>query len=1524
MKKKVLVLILSILAVMLCITACGGREEELSVKAIEVIQGTYPTSCEVGDTLDFSGIQVKVTFADDTTKEIGAADLTISAVDTSTVGKKIVTVTYGEKSAAFEITVKEKAAPAATVTAIKIVPGSVPTSVMLQKPYDKANLQVEATYSDGTKKMIPLADVTVSDVDTATAGEKTFTVTYGTFTDTLTVTVLNITEMNVVAGTLTDKIFVGETLDITNLKLSVEYSDESRVEVPVSDLTVGSIDSTTYGKKMLTITYCGVTIEYEVEVVAPVSITVTGGSVAKSVKVKGTLDVSGIKAELLYSDGEKEELTANQLTVTNISTATAGVQKLKVSYTEKGITLETTEDITVVGVKNIIVIDGSVNKEILKGQTYDASGIQVTVTYTDDSHEDKTYAELTLGAIDGNTAGDQTLKITYLDKTVDFPVKVCEITSIRVDGFNRVVPAGENVDLTNMKVFGIYNDTARTEEELTDGEVTDNWDSLDINSEEDKDLVIGYEGSHGTFTTTVKITVTEPEFIGIRIDTYDKVIGIGGAYNKDSVSIYAQYGNDTEEKVTGTKLENVVVSDVTTSAVGNVTLTVTYTEDGVEKSATATVKVLPVTNLAVSGIDKLVDKGGVLDTNSVSVTVTFSDGTDTLTRVVTKANGVVVSTPDTTTGGDKKLTVTYLGFSTDYAYHVKAVSGIEIFNGCPSFLLQGQAINHTNLKIKISYTNGDSAIVLASTLGNAVTYEGTGVNATKFTVTYEGFSASKDLANITIASVSGLNNTVPATVLQYATVLYENMKLTVIGNDGKAYLVGIDDPNLTISTINTSEAKEQAITFKYFGFETSVRVLVKGVKSVEVIEGVLNRINVGQKLDTSELLICVTYTDGTYFYAKAGDPYLTVGSIDTSTAGTKQLPITYQGVTINFPVEVVNITVENGMIFGAMLPDQLVARESYMKNFKESGKAYLVGDDNPFYFYLDIIMLDENDNIVDVNGKLIPTATKVYENGVELTGDALNAVVTFDSSKNSYQFKSAAIGRTFTLEIRPADASSYVDAASVTKTHTVKIVDGYNVYEAWELNMMTNVGDLVDDVTAESAQYKLVDKYLREKHNATRPAKLASLVIHNNLNITLDDIPSEYVITCPKTGGKEFYDAFGVYYRKLSYAEGTQFAIHGNYYSIYSYNLPCIAHKGEANEDNGYANLALFRVRGYDDDYQTMRDHYIADNSYVPFSDMYFFVEDMALRDNDPNSNDQSASERHIRGSQAFLVGRSQTDMTNVNIDAYMISVNVEGDNSILNLNKVKFYNAWQGHLFLWSDNYYQQGIANHAYQDVATWDEVRPLTVNITDSFLAKCGGPVILAQNANRQYASNNNVGVDVTVDDKSELYSYVTGQEAWFVALNQTPLAANIVAMNGLVQGTAGANGEVASYTSDKFIQGVNTVNMIMVNMGTDPTKVLTGTEEYNGTYTVNGTTVMNMTSSKNTSDKPKNVAYDQYKAATGGQAPIFQSSAGGTAYTDGATGCYIAQGQMPPNGHSFYDGDYLTLFYSGIGIVLEYYH
>lgn len=1541
MKRRLLTLFIAILALVLCFTACGKTPEDLipTVNSIEVVEGSVPTQVKIGQTPDFSGIKVIATYSDGSTQEVGFANVTLSQLDTTTAGSKFVTVTYQGISTKFEVTVVDPEATA-TVTAIKIVPKSISEKYYIGQAPDYSGLQVEATYSTGSVRALPAADYTYTPIDTTTMGKKTFTVTYTanpTLTDSIEVEVINIKSMTVVTGTVKNKIFVGEVLNTSAIEVVVKYDDGTEEIVNIADLVVGTVDTTTYGKKTLAVTYKGVTIQYPVEVVGAVSLKVNQGSCPNKVMYGATLDTSNIAALLTYSDNTEKALTKADLTLGTIDTTSVGTQALTVSYGG----LSTTVDVTVVGVQSFTVVNGTLATEILKGNAIDTSAAQIIVTYTDATTAPVDADEITFGDFEVNAPGEQALAIIYLNKKQDHIIKVCEVFDIRVEDVEtRNVPAGTPIDLTNMKVYGVYNDSAETEVLLTTG-ISTNVESLDINSEEDKTLVVSYVGEYGTFSKNVVISTTAPLLSGIRITAYKTYVGLGGTYDPALV-VYADYANDTSEKLT----TGYSVSAVNTATAGNVTLTVTYTEGGIEKADSVTVKVLPITNLAVSGIADIINKNGTLDTSGVRVSVTFSDGIDTDTRIVGLADGVTVSAPDTATAGDKTLTVSYLGSNATVVYHVRAIQSIAILSGSISDALRnGYAVDYSGLVLKITYSNGDEEQKAVSEL-TGVTYAGTEIGSTSFSVTYEGCTATQALTIIYVDRISALNNTVPAVVLQGGAgqmLSYDTFKLSVYYKNGDVYLIPFSDSHVTTDPANGAFSLAapgmKAIKIYYNDGTTTayteVNIWVKGVTKVEIVGGVLNVVTVGKELDTSGISVKVTYDDGSYTYVNRTNPNLEVIQPNTSVAGTATLTVKYSGVPGTMTVTVKEApSLDNGLIFGALLPDEIVARDSYKKNYKDSTSAYRVGDDNKYYFYLNVIQLDDNDNIIDVDGKAVPTAAKIFlvEGGSEreLTGAELTSMVTFTSGDNSYDFTEAAIGKTFKLVIRPADDTSYIDEGAVTKEQTVTVVDGYNIYKAWELNVMTNCANNINkafDGAPALYQKDVATEFLRKK-GITRPEVLGGIVLHCNLNVTENDIPAEYVCSYEKNGVpyRGLYDQLGIFHRELTTSQKT-FAIYGNYYSVYSYEISPVAHKGYGGNPDDFSSSDLFKIRTSTDVYGSLNLNIGPDQ--MVFDDYRVNIQDIATRDNDPNSNDQTASERHMRGIICYKLGGCVANVTNINVEAYQTTMLVEDANSTLNLNKVNFYNAWQGHLFLWNDNYVQRYLqGDAASKNTPTADYARDVVVNITDSSLTKCGGPVIIAQNDHTDYACNNGTGNQVNVDAISDLHTYVTGQEAWFVAVGQTQLAAQIRAMSRMV---SMCNGQVIAngygYISTDKIQGVETVNMIMVNMGTGIT--FDGSETYNGSFIKDGVAALKMSNGKNDKELYQNSALQTYinktTAMNGSPAPIYQSSGGGTALTDGENGCFgLETGALGAPQTAFYSGNYITLYYMGIGIMMEYYH
>ncbi len=1519
------------LATLLCLTACPDSSDDpvvTGVTAIEVVSGSIPTQVNLGETPDFSGIKVKATFEDGTTKEVGIADgVTVSSLDTTTAGSKSVTVTYGGKSAKVSVTVIDPDANA-YVTAIKIVAGSVSESYYLGIAPNMSSLQIEATYSNGNTGVLDSEEYTYTGVDVTSEGKKTFTVTYTddpTLTASAEYEVIGIKSMHVNAETISKKVGVGEALDTSALQVIVVYNDDHEEHLGASELTLGALDTTTYGDKTLTISFAGETIDYKVTVVGVLSVEVNKGSYPEKALIDVAYTAPSITAVASYSDGSEKTLSAADLSLGTLDTSTVGKKTLTVAYGG----LETTVEVEVVAVESLVIVHGgAIKTEILKGESLDLSGISASATFTGGTVVHLDAADLVIGSIDGNVAGEQKLTITYLNKTLEYTVKVCEITSLRVEGVAKVVPVGEAIDISGMKVYGVYNNTAETEVLLTDG-ITTNVDDIDITVEGNKTLVVSYSGEYGTLSQNYVISAEPLELESIEIRSWKDHVVIDGTYDLGSLAVYAIYSNGEAEKIT-----NYEVSALDTSVAGATTLTVTYTDGDITKSATVEVSVLPASYLILNGVSGLIaDRGGKLDLSKLKVIVAYSDGTNEELRVAHDSD-VQVLPYDTSEEGYKTLTVSCMGVEATATYYVRVVTNIAILGGSvDTDLRNGYDADSSNLTLNITYSNGDKEQKKASGLvGVSVKTEQTNAQSGKFTVTYEGCSASVDLTVINAVRISALNNTVPALVNQGDVVDYSTMKLSVYYDNGAVYLIPFTDARLTVTpkNVDTTTSGWKAISFVFADgavtLDTSVNIHVRGVEKVEIVGGVLSIVTVGKKLDTSDISVKVTYEDGTYTYVNRNNPNLVVGTVDTSSAKKVTLVVSYLNKEGSMEIEVKEAATLSGLIFGTLLPDELVARESYAKNYKDSTSAYRVGDDNPYYFYLNVIQLDENDNIVDVDGKNIATSSKVYlVNGdgseTELTGSALTEMVAFDSAMNSYDFTDKAIGKTFRLEIWPADSTSYVDKASVTKSHTVTVVDGYNIYNAWELNVITNTArDCTNGFYGDEGainQVQAVDKFLK-KYGVTRPTTLASVVLHCNLDVTTSDIPSEYIYTYQDNNGvtqQGLYDHLGIFHRELTPDE-KKFEIYGNYFSIYSYNLPCVTPKGIAGNDDEFSSASLIKVRLTYAAEADINARGLAGDSN-PFDEYVFNVNDLATRDNDPNSNDQTASERHMRGLCCYKTGELTCNMTNVNVDAFMTSLVLEFAGTTLNLNKVKFYNAWQGHLLLWSENELQSTMGG---KNQDTWSYIPDQVVNITDSLLAKCGGPVMLVQAPNCQENYNKTNGVRVIADTKSEIYTYVTGQEAWFVAVGQTQLAANIKAMSALISGQNGQNGPHGFISTDK-IQGVEAVNMIMVSMGGDGTSL-------NGTYTNASFTRVGETNTTGMVSHYKNYAgttfqnpYVDAYAASG--APVFQTSTGSTAYTDGKTGCYVdASGTRP--GEAFYTGDYITLYYGGAAIMMEYYH
>ncbi|MBO7342320.1 MAG: hypothetical protein J6U87_06520, partial [Clostridia bacterium] len=371
----------------------------------------------------------------------------------------------------------------------------------------------------------------------------------------------------------------------------------------------------------------------------------------------------------------------------------------------------------------------------------------------------------------------------------------------------------------------------------------------------------------------------------------------------------------------------------------------------------------------------------------------------------------------------------------------------------------------------------------------------------------------------------------------------------------------------------------------------------------------------------------------------------------------------------------------------------------------------------------------------------------------------------------------------------------------------------------------------------------------------------------------------------------ELYDHFSVYYRLLD--EGhANFGFWGNYFTINTAGLPCVAEPGHAgniaSDPASSANVFTFRVNRFE--YNNVHEgvQYGKTLDY-DYTDYHTRVENVFVTGDDPNSNDESIAARSMRGLTAFRVQLHVVDFYNTIVEQHLTSLGTSGDTLEVNINKCYFFNAWSSHIFAWNTN----TVLNDLQSEVAPadWANYSPAKITIQDSTIAKCGGPVIASSTATPDHFRNALSGAEITVKGNSSLWTYVQGSEAWFAANNLTPLATNLIQVNGVIQM---ASQGTASYTTTQENMSGEFVNLVYVN--TSP----------RGSFTIeNGASI-----------NPQAAAVAPYIQATGGQAPVFQSSAGGVGYFNGTT-IVGATAEL-------FQGDYFNIFYGGNSIFVGYYH
>ncbi len=730
---------------------------------------------------------------------------------------------------------------------------------------------------------------------------------------------------------------------------------------------------------------------------------------------------------------------------------------------------------------------------------------------------------------------------------------------------------------------------------------------------------------------------------------------------------------------------------------------------------------------------------------------------------------------------------------------------------------------------------------------------------------------------------------------------------------------------------------------------TSCLVGQKAPVSIEVNKDTIKtEYKLNETPDFSGIKVTVKYNDGTSTEISADDADLKIGTVDTTTEGTKKLTITYKEVSVNIDVTVKGEIVVTPpvdekpedekpedekpedekpgiIIMGAELPANLNSLKGKKAAFRDGTQLYNVGDDNAYILKLNVTAIDENDE--EVFGIDYLGASVVYlvegDNKTLLAGEDIATYVVIDETLHTFDFTEAAIGKTFEIQTRPAQNLGIEEQDAIC-TQTVVVVDGYNVYNAKELNLLTNDPDATFGNDDEFVQVDIVNAFLAA-NGIVRPEKMAGMVIHNDIVLTKDDIPAGYITPADAgTAAGYLYD-FMMIYRHAVTKDTPTFSFYGNYYTIDSKNLPNVPPQDDAYNGDGISNTVLFMfsvdraitdTRNSDGSPVNPAVEADAYKNYNP-NDYVTNVYNLAMRDNEPNSN--MTGDEFLDAAKRGLIGfktRFHTvNINNTRVEAYMLSLITDYDHQIVNLNKVDFYNAWQNHIFASAKNLLWE--RNNA-EDVEPTEVYYQPTINIVDSRVAKCGGPVIISQTDGLDRVSCSKSASIINIDSATEIYSYVNGTEPWFQAYKVTDIATLIVSLSAHIENVGKMAGLNAGFLTN--VNGNVAMNLIMANMPAGMSLTLGG-DDVDGKLTIGDKVVMNM----NDGENPMVDKYIQtLLALTNQMAPVFQTTAGGTCASDGTSSIFGIETGAPgaPTAECF-AGDYITLYYNGISVSFKYY-
>ena len=476
------------------------------------------------------------------------------------------------------------------------------------------------------------------------------------------------------------------------------------------------------------------------------------------------------------------------------------------------------------------------------------------------------------------------------------------LVSISIDGeLKDEFYKGEQLNIEGISITLTYQDTT-TSTIVLSNDMVSGFDSSTVG---EHTLTITYDGK----TTTHPYTVREVQATNIEIETPFKTnYYTGSALNVENGEIKVTYEDGTNETLV---VSADMISDFDSSTAGEYKMTLTYAGYSVEIDYI--VSDAQITSVSINTQFKTTYfAGDSLNLNGGSIVARYEDGNSEILPIT---SAMVGETFNSTTAGSKIMTITYKGKSVEVPYKINAVeaTGISLESTLDKVeYLEGETLDVTGGKIKVSYNNGTTQIVditAAMTSGFNSTY----VNSNQKTliITYLGFTTSLKYSVVQVVVTSlTLTHTFKTTYFKYEPINVAGGLLTA------TYSNGTTEENIVLTTDMISEfyadtvgTATMYITYKTFSIECEYTILAVELESIAVkTNPTKTTYYVGDSLQSLDLTGCVItlyYNNGTTETILATDGKVTPTGFYTYKTGDRVITLTYKGFTTTVAYSVI-------------------------------------------------------------------------------------------------------------------------------------------------------------------------------------------------------------------------------------------------------------------------------------------------------------------------------------------------------------------------------------------------------------------------------------------------------------------------------------------------------------------------------------------------------------------------------------------------------------------------------------------